>query len=146
MKRYFKLFIFIFMTFLITGCGNKNILSIKDFSKSMEKLGYKVEDVTDKVDDNNILSYYVASRKDYSYQIEYCGFDNTDSAIKYYREKLKKYTNSKGNQLNNKKNKETFYINGNYIIISRVKNVVMFTYAEKKYKDEINHTFGKLKY
>ena len=135
---------------ITVGCGFYNLIKPEDFKKHFGALGYNISDSeTPKYETD---TYLVATKDDVPFKIEYYEFKNETEAKKVY----KKYYDSIPEYItSDSKNKEstsavlskTVAVSDNeYIIISRVKNTLIFIASTKDYKDEIDDILKDIKY
>ena len=142
--------IIVVVCIITVGCGFYNLLEPKDFKEHFVALGYTVSDnVTPKYDAD---TYLVASKDDVPFKIEYYEFENEKDAKKIY----KKYKDSISEYItSDSKNQESTSAviskivavsDNEYIVISRVKNTLIFIAGTKDYKSEIDELLENVKY
>ena len=134
----------------VTGCAFYNLLDATEFKNHFSALGYTISDT--ETADYEADKYLVASKEDVPYKIEYYEFDTDINAKKVYE----KYKKNIANYItSNSENKETTgAIMGKivavsekeYIIISRVKNTLIFINGTNEYADEINKILDEIEY
>ena len=142
--------IIIIVCIITVGCGFYNALKAKDFKEHFGALGYTISNkVTPKYDSD---TYLVASKDDVPFSIEYYEFKDESEAKKIY----KKYKDSISDYItSDSNNKETTgaviskivaVSDNEYIVISRVKNTLIFIAGTKDYKSEIDNLLEEIKY
>jgi hypothetical protein len=137
--------------FLTTGCIFYNVLDKDDFKDHFTALGYTVTDTeVPKYDTGK--TYLVATKEDVPYKVEYYEFDTEVNAKKVY-EKYKKAiveyitSDSKDQEVKGAVfSKTTSNSEKEYIVISRVKNTLIFIASTQDYKTEINNFLDEIKY
>lgn len=137
--------------FLTTGCIFYNVLDKDDFKDHFTALGYTVTDTeVPKYDTGK--TYLVATKEDVPYKVEYYEFDTEVNAKKVY-EKYKKAiveyitSDSKDQEVKGAVfSKTTSNSEKEYIVISRVKNTLIFIASTQDYKTEINNLLDEIKY
>ncbi len=137
--------------FLTTGCIFYNVLNKDDFKDHFTALGYTVTDTeVPKYDTGK--TYLVATKEDVPYKVEYYEFDTEVNAKKVY-EKYKKAiveyitSDSKDQEVKGAVfSKTTSNSEKEYIVISRVKNTLIFIASTQDYKTEINNFLDEIKY
>jgi len=143
--------IFIILTVsILTGCGFYNYLDEDEFEDHFGALGYTILDEEEGLFDAD--SYLVATKEDVPFKIEYYEFDEeveAKKAYEKYKDDIVKYITK------STKNKEVygnFYkktvaeSEADYIVISRVKNSLIFIDAENAYKAEIDKLLEDIEY
>lgn len=134
-----------------TGCVFYNVLKSEDFKDHFTALGYTISDTeTPKYDTGK--TYLVASKTDLPYKIEYYEFDTEVNAKKVY-EKYKKSivdyitSDSKNHETTGAVfSKTDVNSEKEYLIISRVKNTLIFIAGTQDYKTEIDNLLKEIKY
>lgn len=134
-----------------TGCVFYNVLKVSDFKDHFTALGYTISETeTPKFDTGK--TYLVASKEDIPYKIEYYEFDNEVEAKKVY-EKYKKSivdyitSDSKNHETTGAVfSKTTADSEKEYLVMSRVKNTLIFIAGTQDYKVEIDKLLKEIKY
>lgn len=142
--------VIVIVVVLLTGCGFYNLVDATEFKQHFGALGYTTSDKEEPKYENDI--YLVATKEDVPYKIEYYEFEEELEAKKTY----KKYIDSIVDYItSNSKNNETTGAvmskmvaesEKEYIVISRVKNTLIFISGTKEYKNEINTLLEDIKY
>ena len=142
--------IIILVCIITVGCGFYNLLKPKDFKEHFGALGYTISDTeTPKYETD---TYLVASKDDVPFKIEYYEFKDDNEAKKIYNEYYDHIADYLTSDSNNKETtgavlSKTVAVSDNeYIIISRVKNTIIFIAGTKDYKDEIDNLLEDIKY
>ena len=136
---------------LTTGCLFYNVLEPKDFKDHFTALGYTISDSeTPKYDTGK--TYLVASKEDVPYKVEYYEFDTEINAKKVY-EKYKKAiveyitSDSQNHETTGAVfSKTDANSEKEYIVISRVKNTLIFVAGTQDYKTDIDNLLEEVKY
>lgn len=134
-----------------TGCVFYNVLKVDDFKNHFTALGYKISDTeTPKFD--NAKTYLVATKEDVPFRVEYYYFETEVAAKKTY-EKFKKAISDyiTSDSENTEKSGAVFSktvanSEKEYLVISRVKNTLIFIAGTQDYKTEINNLVEEVKY
>lgn len=134
----------------LTGCGFYNLVDATEFKEHFGALGYTISDTEEPKYENDV--YLVASKEDVPFKIEYYEFDEEMDAKKVY----KKYIDSivdyiTSTSSNNETTGAVFTkmvaeSEEEYIVISRVKNTLIFVNGTKDYKNEIDTLLEDIKY
>lgn len=143
--------IMILSVLLTTGCLFYNVLEPKDFKDHFTALGYTISDSeTPKYDTGK--TYLVASKEDVPYKVEYYEFDTEINAKKVY-EKYKKAiveyitSDSQNHETTGAVfSKTDANSEKEYIVISRVKNTLIFVAGTQDYKTDIDNLLEEVKY
>lgn len=135
---------------IVTGCGFYNLLDTEEFKEHFGALGYTISDKETALYDSK--TYLVATKTDVPYKIEYYEFDEELDAKKVY----KKYKDTISNYITtDSQNTETTgsvfskivaKSDNEYIIISRVKNSLIFIVSTVEYQQEIDTLLKDIKY
>lgn len=142
--------IIIVVVSLATGCIFYKALDSSQFKEHFEALGYSIdENATGKYESKK---YLVATKEDVPFKIEYYEFDDDIEAKKV----TKKYTDSIADYITtDSKNQTTTgsqitkvvaVSEEEYIVISRVKNTLIFIAGTNEYDTEINKLLEDIKY
>ena len=143
--------IMILSVLLTTGCLFYNVLEPKDFKDHFTALGYTISDSeTPKYDTGK--TYLVASKEDVPYKVDYYEFDTEINAKKVY-EKYKKAiveyitSDSQNHETTGAVfSKTDANSEKEYIVISRVKNTLIFVAGTQDYKTDIDNLLEEVKY
>lgn len=135
---------------LATGCGFYNLLETQEFKEHFGALGYTTTDSEEGLYESK--TYVVATKEDVPFKIEYYEFEDDVEAKKVY----KKYEDSIADYITtDSKNLRTTgsvftkfeaQSENEYIVISRVKNTLIFIAGTVDYKTEINNLLDDIKY
>ena len=135
---------------LLTGCGFYNLLDTKEFSEHFGALGYTIDSNVDGLYESK--EYVVASKSDMPFKIEYYEFEDEVEAKKVY----KKYKSSISEYITStSQNQETTGAvftktvaesEKEYLVMSRVKNTLIFIEGTVEFKDEINKLLEDIRY
>lgn len=133
-----------------TGCGFYNLVEAQEFKDHFGALGYTISENEEPKYETD--TYIVASKTDVPYKIEYYEFAEEIEAKKIYV----KYKDSIADYItSDSQNQETtgaFFAktvavsDNEYIIISRVKNTLIFIAGTKDYTNEIDQLLEDIKY
>ena len=136
---------------LLSGCSLfYNLVDAKEFKEHFGALGYTINEDEKGLYEAN--SYLVATKDDVPFKIEYYEFENeTDAkkAFKNYKDNLGNYitTDSKDTETTGAVfTKRVAVSEKEYIVISRVKNTLIFIAGTNDYDDEINKLLEDIKY
>ena len=135
---------------LATGCLFYNVLEDDDFKEHFGALGYTISD-TEKAK-YEADTYLVASKEDVPFKVEYYEFNNESDAKKIY----KKYKDSISNYITSDSNNQestsaviskiVAVSDNEYIVISRVKNTLIFIAGTRDYQSEIDSLLENVQY
>lgn len=135
---------------LTTGCLFYNYLEPGDFKDQFSARGYTVT----KVDEADYEAKYIskATKEDVPYEVLYYQFDNekdAKKAYKDYKDNLSNLitTNSKDTESNGAVlSKYVCKSENEYIIISRVKDTLIFINTTKDYQNEVDEILEDIQY
>ena len=132
---------------------NKKVYTVEEYTKLLKNYNYKVVDKSnDYSHDSTVKSYLQAKNKEKTYQVDFFVMNNEKSAEEYYtsvKNELKRESNGiKAIEKNYKTgfDKYTIEANGNYSVIIRSKNTIIYSNTKKDNKEKINTLIRILQY
>ena len=133
---------------------NKQPITVSEFKNIMEDKDFEIIDAIDQTDDydNGIKKAYIALEEDYDYQIEFFKLDEEEDAIDLYKHNKEIFEDSKGSSSVETKvsmgnnSKYTLKTNGEYKVVSRIENTVIYADVDDKYEDEVNEILKEIGY
>jgi hypothetical protein len=138
---------------MVTGCGNKTAITSSDFKTRMEAKGYIVQDATNQFSDYDyITQVYIALSSDYAYQIEFYELSNSDNASSFFNTNKSIFENSKSSSASEtsvstaNNAKYTLTTNGQFKVVSRIDNTVIYLNVSESYKSTIKDVLKDLGY
>ena len=144
------LFILVGVVVLTSGCVFYNLLKADDFKKHFGALGYTISDT--ETAEYESETYLEATKEDVPYKISYYEFSSEIEAKKVY-EKYKKNivsyitSDSKNQETTGAVFAKTVAVSDNeYIVISRVKNTLIFIAGTNDYSKAIDKILEDVKY
>ena len=135
---------------LAAGCGFYNLLKSEDFKNHFSALGYTISDTEEPKYETD--TYLVASKEDEPFKIEYYEFDteiNAKKAYEKYKKSISEYitSDSKNEETTGAVFSKTIAVSENeYIVISRVKNTIIFIAGTKDYQNVIDTLLKDIEY
>ena len=153
MKKTLRLpvvFFLILALFQLVACGGKTVVSLEDFNLLMEEKGYVIKDATEQIALDTIRAISLAINEDY--QIEYYVFKDIGTAEAVFTQnKLLFEDNKTGGHIEQSRSygNNSYYSlisGGNYYVLSRVDNTMIYVVADDDYKKEIADTIKELGY
>lgn len=147
MKRFFKIFVFIFMALMLSACGNKKALTPREITIKLFNNSFSVTDVTSQMEDKSIS--YVASANNGRFQIEYYVFVNEEDAKKAYKnnkESFESYKTKGKEKAKESYEKYTQQLSDTYNLIIRVDNTLLYSSVNIEYKRDLNKVIKELGY
>ncbi len=142
--------IIILIVILATGCGFYNLLKPEDFKKEFSDAGFTISENEESEYESD--SYLVARKSEVPYEILYYSFKNEVEAKKVYekyKKNIVKYitTDSQNKETTGAVFSKTVAVSTDeYIVISRVKNTVIFIAGTNEYSKEIDKLLEDVKY
>ncbi len=134
----------------LTGCGFYNLLDTEEFKDHFKDLGYTISDSEKGKYESD--TYLVANKEDVPYKIEYYEFKDeveAKKAYKNYKNSISEYitSDSKNNETTGAVFSKTIAVSDNeYIVISRVKNTLIFIVGTNEYSKDIDSILKDIKY
>ena len=142
--------IIVVVSLVTTGCGFYNLLDTQEFKEHFGALGYTTTDTEEGLYESK--TSVVASTEDMPFKIEYYEFEDDVEAKKVY----KKYKDSIADYITtDSENLETTGAvfsktvaesEKEYIVMSRVKNTLIFIAGTTELKTEIDNLLEDIKY
>ncbi len=139
--------------FFILLNKEKPSITASDFKNFMEQKEYTIEDANNQFSQYDYIEQvYLAINKDKTYQVEFYEFSDDTYATGFYNNNKARFEASKGaisaeTSVNLKKySKYTLDSNGKYMVVSRIKNTVIYINANSSYKNEIKAVLNELGY
>lgn len=131
------------LTFLLTGCGTKNVKTTKDFTALANSYDLSTQNVKESQysSDNSIKEGYVAYNN--NWQIEFYVLDTVKTASSNYDTNVEIFNESKGNSSSyvefEGKNYKSYSLssNGQFMYICRVDNTFIYANVSEEYKDDV---------
>lgn len=132
------------ITASFAGCSSKTPITSDEFSQTMIAANFIVEDVTARTQTNGLATcVIVAAKEDRSYQIEFWELTDSDTGKGVYNknktllseEHSSKAVSSEFNLGNY--NYYAFTADGNFRMVARIDNTMLYCEADKAYKEEI---------
>ena len=142
--------IIVVVCFITAGCGLYNLLDTEEFKDYFGALGYTTNENAEGLYESK--SYVVASKSDTEFNIEYYEFEEEVDAkkiYKKYKDNIVKYITSDSKNLETTGfafSKTVAESQNEYIVISRVKNSLIFIEGTVEYKEEIDSLLKEIKY
>lgn len=137
------------------GCGKEKVaVEPEAFISAMEGAGAQVSDQTETMAEvSSATSVQVAYMED-QYQIEYYEFEEAADASYLYSASVEQLETAaetasgvaKTNVSTDSYGKYTISMNGNYIVVSRIGNTVMYATAAGDYKDTVKELLEQMGY
>ncbi len=133
-----------------TGCVFYNVVDAEDFQSHFAALGYSVSN--DEEGKYSADTYLVATKDDVPFKIEYYEFADETEAQKVYKkycDNIVEYitTDSKNKETTGAVFSKTIAVSTDeYIVISRVKNTLIFIAGTNEYSGEIDKLLEDIEY
>ena len=140
----------ILICLVTTGCIFYNLVDASEFKSHFEELGYTVTSSENK--DFNYKTYYIASKEDLAYKIEYYEFEDEVTAKKAFQNFKTNIGNYITSQAQNKETTGAVFTKivsvseKEYIVISRVKNTLIVIKGTNDVSDEIDSILEEIRY
>ncbi len=156
MKGYKLISFLLCITLLVcvlTGCGSKTPITTEAFEQTMTAAGFTVIDVTESTETNGLATrVIVAMNESDGYQIEFWElvdeetgegvfYNNKSNLDEEHSSKTLSTTVTAGNY-----NYFAFTADGNFHLVARIANTMLYCEADKAYKDDIVDLVKQLGY
>ena len=135
---------------ITTGCIFYNVLNASEFKEHFEDLGFTISDSEEGKYESE--TYYVASSEDKTYKVEYYAFDtevNAKKAYQNFKENIASYITSTSQNHETSGAVFTKIVaksDNEYIVISRVKNTLIFIAGTNDVSDDIDKILEDIRY
>ena len=126
----------------MTACGSKTPQTVSGFTEIMEGAGFEVQDVTADTETNDLATTVLIAVGE-NYQIEFYELVDSDTGegVFYNNKQLfedeHSVTTMSSEVTSGNYNYYAFNADGNFHMIARVDNTMLWCEAAKEYKDEI---------
>ena len=152
MKKKILLILLILTSFFLTGCMSKEVINADTFKKVLEENNYEVNDTTESYQMQTTFKKVLIAIKEPEYiQIDFYEFEEEETAIQIYENQKmiiegsavsSSHTNVEA--INYDKYEQTS--DGQYGVVVRVENTVVYALVHKDYKEEVQSVLEKLGY
>lgn len=148
MKKVYKLIVIAFFFLAISGCGKKEI-SPETFEASMKELNYYVLDAKGELENLDYISSALIAVNS-NYQIEFYDFVDKEHAATFYGNNKLKFDDeeeaTKKEESGINYVKYTYESEDVYKIIEVIGKTVIYSNANKTYKENLNRALENLGY
>lgn len=131
----------------------KESITASQFKTIMEQKNYMITDASSQFSQYSYVDQvYIAGDNNYGYQIEFYELSDESNAISFYNNNASNFQARKGNSSTetnvNGKNfsKYTLSSGGNYMVVSRIDNTVIYIDVDSNYKDEVKNILDEIGY
>ena len=128
-------------------------MTASEFVTSMQSKGYIAQDAKSQFEEYEYIKQaYIASTRDYSYQIEFYQFSDENYAVMFYNTNKSIFEAEKNSEAVEKKIKGKNYLkytlnsNGKYMLLSQIDNTVIYVEEDDENKGAINKIIKELGY
>ncbi len=154
LKRILLTLVLFISVITLSGCGKKEALTYGQFYSRMSDKGFVLTNVGSQFENYKAISKaYVARSKELTYQIEFYELTSDENAVSFFDNNKRIFEESLGSVVKSKvsingKNYSKFTANSNgyYMLVSRVKNTVVFARVDEKYAKEVKDIIKGLGY
>lgn len=152
-KKYLITIICIITLFIVTGCGNKEVLKTEEFNKICEDNDLIITDAKDQFEDVSYVEDASIASSIAGWQIEFFTFEDEEHAKDMFEKNKEDFEESKeGNIVTEKgvdmNNYSTYSLttSTNYMYISRVENTVIYLKVSESNKKDAEKIIKELNY
>ncbi len=136
---------------IMCGCSSKTAIDAETFTKTMESESFIITDVTNDTETNGLAtSVLIAANENYKIEFYVLTDNDTGEGVFYNNKQLFDDEHSvktmSSEFTTGNYNYYAFNADGNFHMIARVDNTMLWCEAEKTYKDEIVDLIEKLGY
>ena len=152
MKKNLFLFSLLFsMLLILTGCGNKKVITTDKFIDITEKNGFVTKDVLDQFSNTDVLDATIANYNS-DFQLEFYVLDSTEGAKEMFLNNKNIFETYKGSVSKYSStdigNSSTYMLesSGYYMYLSRVDNTLLYVKVDDIYKERVKSIIKELGY
>ena len=141
----------VLLTAALTGCGSKTAQTTDGFTKIMEDAGFEVADVTSQTEMDDLITSILIATGDY-YQMEFYVLVDNETCEDIFDQEMKTFDDEHSvktlsvKHSTNNYNYYAFNSDGDFHMIARIDNTMLYCVADKKYKSEIVELLKTLGY
>lgn len=147
MKKISKVLIICFIAILLSGCTEKKALNETMITDKLSNEGFIISDLTNLMEDDDILKVIVANNSKYS--IEYYKFEDDKKAKEAYKNNKSMFQNKKENGKEKKDEtyeKYTQELSDTYNSLTRVGNTLIYASVNIEYKNDLKKVLKNINY
>lgn len=152
MKKNLFLFSLLFsMLLILTGCGNKKVITTDKFIDITEKNGFVTKDILDQFSNTDVLDATIANYNS-DFQLEFYVLDSTEGAKEMFLNNKNIFETYKGSVSKYSStdigNSSTYMLesSGYYMYLSRVDNTLLYVKVDDIYKERVKSIIKELGY
>jgi len=126
----------------LTGCSPKTAQTVSGFTEFMEAAGFEVHNITASTETNGLVTAVLIAAGE-NYQIEFYEFKDSETGEAFFNNIKDYFDEEHSSKTMSLKlalgsyNYYSFTAGGNFHIIVRIENTIIFCEADKAYKEEI---------
>lgn len=131
----------------------KDPITVEEFKSTMQDKGYTIIDAKKQFENYDyIKSAYIAMSSNGEYQIEFYKMSDEKNATNFYEHNKSKFESSASSPEStsyinmNKYSKCTILANGDYMVVSRIKDTVIYLNVDARYKNQIKDLLKEIGY
>lgn len=131
----------------------KDPITVEEFKSTMQNKGYIIIDAKEQFDEYEyIKDAYIAMTDDGEYQIEFYKMSDEKNATNFFEHNKSRFESSASSPESksyinmNKYAKCTILANGDYMVVSRIKDTVIYLNVDASYKDQIKDLLKEIGY
>ncbi len=141
-KRIFATIVCICLMFSLTACESKKPISADDFTRIMEDNDFTIKNVTEELESSGLTEEVLfASCNEYIVEFYILKDSETGESVFYYNKEVlddKYSTTSFSTEINfNNYNYYAFNADGEFHLVARIDDTMIFCEADKEYRDDI---------
>lgn len=151
--RKFVLIIFVcFLSFLLTGCGNKKAILSSDFKEKLEKKDFEIIDVSYQFSNFDYIKEVTLAENNKGWEMEFYILKNNERAQYLFdveKKLFESYKTSSNVELSKKANNYQIYsltTAGYYMYLSQIDDSLLYLRVRDIYKDEVKKVVKSLGY
>lgn len=129
---------------VLIGFFSFKALNPKEFYSLFNSFGYLVENKIDK--DYSSNNHLIAMKDDLPFNVEYYSFDDEIDAKNTYEKIKKSIRINKKETVSSLASKLIAESNNKYIVVSRIRNTIMYVLGDEEHKEQINSIFKNINY
>lgn len=141
-----------FILFILTGCGNKTVLTTDKFKSIVTEHDLVATDITNQYEKYDYIQEVTIAKSTDGWQLEYYVISDESYATSMFNNNKSTFESSKGNTSSESSadignySSYTLTTGDKYMHICRVDNTILYVSVDKTYKDTVSDIVKELGY
>jgi len=151
-KNIYLAIIGLLCSIILTGCGNKKLITTSEFISVSKNLNYLITDVTSQYAQYGYIKDGTIAQSTDGWQVEFYVLEDESYAINMFNTNRTTFESNKGNSSTESSasmgnySSYTLTSNGYYMHLCRVENTLLYVKVKDSYQKEVKEFINKLGY